>query len=132
MSLAKGGASTIASSHPDSPAVLRTCPRRAGGIATTAGVSAALVSFQKAALAWGSRSKTAAERPLCSAATASAVASVVFPTPPFWEMTATVRMTIRRCSYTGVRVYTHKRCYDLLKPLPPPQGRPEYENHPVL
>jgi hypothetical protein len=31
----------------------------------------------------------AAERPLRSASTASAVASVVFPTPPFWEMIAT-------------------------------------------
>ena len=50
------------------------------------------VSFQKEAEACGSKSNTAALLPSASAATAKAVASVVFPTPPFWLMMATIFM----------------------------------------
>ena len=59
---------------------------------TTAGLSASRVSCQKVADACGSRSKTAALLPSISAATAKAVAIVVFPTPPFWLMIASVFM----------------------------------------
>src|SRR5271166_7005773 len=92
MSLANGGASIIARLQPDSAAAFSTCCKRAGAMDTTAGLSASRVSCQKVADACGSRSKTAALLPSISAATARAVAMVVFPTPPFWLMIASVFM----------------------------------------
>ena len=70
-------------SQPLSRAAFRRWVRREGGAVATAGAAAARVSCQNDALACGSRSKTAVFFPSASAATAKAVARVVFPTPPF-------------------------------------------------
>lgn len=76
-------------------AVLRISGRRAACAETTPGTSSCRRSCQHLALAWGSMSITAHWWPERTAATARFRAMVVFPAPPFWEMTAMVFMMAR-------------------------------------
>src|SRR3546814_20869344 len=81
---------------------------RTGWMDAAGGGSGWRTASQNEAVAWGSRSMSAATLPACAAATARQVASVVFPTPPFCERMARTFM-LHSYTYSPILVYAVNR-----------------------
>src|ERR1700689_4849565 len=107
MSLENGGVSIMTKSHPASRTAASTWGRRAAGTAVMARLSSLRVSFQNDALACGSRSNIPVLLPSRLASTASAVASVVLPTPPFCDTTERTFMLINLVFHMFIHINTH-------------------------